>query len=137
MVESFPSPLGLRNMLLLTGDPLPIGPYPDATAVSDVEGIGLANHFAKLNKGIDPGNNPIGEPTRFVVGVKPVAIEPAHELKRFHCEGGGWHRLCHHAAGVRPGGVGVIPKGHLRSAAPSVRRRLAAVEFTKCRGPRQ
>lgn len=80
------SALGLRNMLLITGDPPKMGPYPDATAVFDIDAIGLTNLVSKLNKGLDPGNNPIGEPTRFVVGVgvNPVAIDPAHELKRFH-----------------------------------------------------
>lgn len=80
------SALGLRNMLLITGDPPKMGPYPDATAVFDIDAIGLTNLVSKLNKGLDPGGNPIGEPTRFVVGVgvNPVAIDPSHELKRFH-----------------------------------------------------
>jgi homocysteine S-methyltransferase len=80
------SALGLRNMLLVTGDPPKMGPYPDATAVFDIDAIGLTNLVSKLNRGLDPGNNTIGEPTRFVVGVgvNPAAIDPAHELKRFH-----------------------------------------------------
>lgn len=80
------SALGLRNMLLVTGDPPKMGPYPDATAVFDIDAIGLTNLVRKLNRGLDPGNNPIGEPTKFVigVGVNPAAIDPAHELKRFH-----------------------------------------------------
>lgn len=80
------SALGLRNLLLVTGDPPKMGPYPDATAVFDIDAIGLTNLVSKLNRGLDPGNNPIGEPTRYVigVGVNPVAIDPAHELKRFH-----------------------------------------------------
>ncbi len=80
------SALGLRNLLLVTGDPPKMGPYPDATAVFDIDAIGLTNLVRNLNRGMDPGNNPIGDPTRFVigVGVNPVAIDPAHELKRFH-----------------------------------------------------
>lgn len=80
------SALGLRNMLLITGDPPKMGPYPDATAVFDIDAIGLTNLVRKLNRGLDPGNNPIGDPTKFVigVGVNPAAIDPAHELKRFH-----------------------------------------------------
>ncbi len=80
------SALGLRNLLLITGDPPKMGPYPDATAVFDIDAIGLTNLVSKLNRGLDPGANPIGEPTRFVigVGVNPAAIDPAHELKRFH-----------------------------------------------------
>jgi 5,10-methylenetetrahydrofolate reductase len=80
------SALGLRNLLLVTGDPPKMGPYPDATAVFDIDAIGLTNLVRNLNRGMDPGNNPIGDPTRFVigVGVNPVAIDPEHELKRFH-----------------------------------------------------
>lgn len=80
------SALGLRNLLLITGDPPKMGPYPDATAVFDIDAIGLTNLVSKLNRGLDPGANPIGEPTRFVigVGVNPAAIDAAQELKRFH-----------------------------------------------------
>ncbi len=80
------SALGLRNLLLITGDPPKMGPYPDATAVFDIDAIGLTNLVSKLNRGLDPGANPIGEPTRFVVGVgvNPAALDAAHELKRFH-----------------------------------------------------
>ncbi len=78
--------LGLHNLLLITGDPPKMGPYPDATAVFDVDSIGLANLVSNLNHGLDPGRNPIGEPTRFVigVGVNPAAIDPTEELRRFH-----------------------------------------------------
>jgi len=79
------SAVGLRNLLLITGDPPKMGPYPDATAVFDIDAIGLTNLVANLNRGLDPGANAIGEPTRFVigVGVNPVALDPAHELRRF------------------------------------------------------
>jgi len=79
------SALGLRNMLLITGDPPKMGPYPDATAVFDIDAIGLTNLVSQLNRGLDPGKNPIGEPTQFLigVGVNPAAIDPAHENKRF------------------------------------------------------
>ncbi|HEU4993318.1 MAG TPA: bifunctional homocysteine S-methyltransferase/methylenetetrahydrofolate reductase [Gemmatimonadaceae bacterium] len=77
--------VGLRNMLLITGDPPKMGPYPDATAVFDIDAIGLTNLVAKLNRGLDPGGNAIGKPTSFVVGVgvNPAAIDPAHEIRRF------------------------------------------------------
>jgi homocysteine S-methyltransferase len=77
--------VGLRNLLVVTGDPPKMGPYPDATAVFDVDAIGLTNLVRNLNRGLDPGDNAIGKPTSFVigVGVNPVAIDPAHELKRF------------------------------------------------------
>lgn len=79
------SALGLRNMLLITGDPPKMGPYPDATAVFDIDAIGLTNLVSNLNRGLDPGGNAIGAPTQFVVGVgvNPAAIDPAHELQRF------------------------------------------------------
>src|SRR5262249_17787020 len=77
--------IGLRNLLIITGDPPKMGPYPDATAVFDVDAIGLTNLVRNLNRGLDPGGNSIGEPTRFAigVGVNPVAIDPAHEIRRF------------------------------------------------------
>jgi methionine synthase I (cobalamin-dependent)/5,10-methylenetetrahydrofolate reductase len=77
--------VGLRNMLLVTGDPPKMGPYPDATAVFDIDAIGLTNLVANLNRGLDPGGNSIGKPTSFVVGVgvNPAAIDPAQEIKRF------------------------------------------------------
>ncbi len=79
------SALGLHNVLLVTGDPPKMGPYPDATAVFDIDAIGLTNVVSRLNHGVDPGGNSIGAPTRYVigVGVNPVAIDVEHELKRF------------------------------------------------------
>jgi len=77
--------LGIRNLLLITGDPPKMGPYPDATAVFDIDAIGLTNMVNKLNHGLDLGNNPIGEPTAFCigVGVNPGAINLDEEIKRF------------------------------------------------------
>src|SRR5207247_1313604 len=68
-----------------TGDPPKMGPYPDATAVFDIDSIGLTNLVRNLNRGLDPGGNRIGQPTRFVigVGVNPAAVDLDHELKRF------------------------------------------------------
>ena len=79
------SAIGLRNLLLITGDPPKMGPYPEATAVFDIDAIGLTNLVSGLNHGLDPGGNAIGTPTRFAigVGVNPAAIDPAHELRRF------------------------------------------------------
>jgi len=76
---------GLRNILIVTGDPPKMGPYPDATAVFDIDSIGLSNLVYRLNHGLDPGNNPIGRPTEFVigVGVNPAAIDLDRELSRF------------------------------------------------------
>jgi methionine synthase / methylenetetrahydrofolate reductase(NADPH) len=79
------SAVGLRNMLIITGDPPKMGPYPEATAVFDIDSIGLTNLVAGLNRGVDPGGNAIGKPTAFSigVGVNPAAIDIAHEIRRF------------------------------------------------------
>ena len=79
------SAMGLRNLLVITGDPPKMGPYPDATAVFDIDSIGLTNLVRNLNHCLDPGGNPIGAPTRYAigVGVNPAAVDPALELKRF------------------------------------------------------
>jgi homocysteine S-methyltransferase len=75
---------GLRNVLIVTGDPPATGPYPDSTAVFDIDSIGLTNLLRRLNQGLDPGGNPIGEPTRFVVGVAlNQGADLEHELERF------------------------------------------------------
>jgi methionine synthase / methylenetetrahydrofolate reductase(NADPH) len=78
--------LGLRNLLLITGDPPKMGPYPDATAVFDIDAIGLTNLVSRLNHGLDPGGNAIGEPTSFTigVGVNPGSLDLEHELNRFY-----------------------------------------------------
>ncbi|HQZ82380.1 MAG TPA: bifunctional homocysteine S-methyltransferase/methylenetetrahydrofolate reductase [Pyrinomonadaceae bacterium] len=77
--------LGLHNLLLITGDPPKMGPYPDATAVFDIDSIGLTNMANKLNHGLDLGNNPIGKPTEFSigVGVNPGAVNLDEEIRRF------------------------------------------------------
>lgn len=77
--------LGLHNLLIITGDPPKMGPYPDATAVFDIDSIGLTNMVNKLNHGLDLGNNPIGKPTAFSigVGVNPGAINLDEEIRRF------------------------------------------------------
>src|ERR1700739_3195978 len=63
------SSIGLRNILCLTGDPPKLGNYPDATAVFDVDAIGLVNIVRRLNHGLDIGSNSIGTGTGFVIGV--------------------------------------------------------------------
>jgi homocysteine S-methyltransferase len=79
---------GLRNILIITGDPPKMGPYPDATAVFDIDSIGLTNLVYRLNHGLDPGHNAIGKPTSWVigVGVNPGAIDLDRELARFACK---------------------------------------------------
>jgi homocysteine S-methyltransferase len=77
--------MGLRNVLLVTGDPGRVGDYPDATAVFDVDSIGLTNVVARLNAGYDVGGQPIGDPTAFHIGVSvnPAAPNLDEELRRF------------------------------------------------------
>lgn len=77
--------LGLHNLLIITGDPPKMGPYPDSTAVFDIDAIGLTNMVNKLNHGLDLGNNPIGLPTAFSigVGVNPGAVNMDEEIRRF------------------------------------------------------
>lgn len=77
--------LDLHNLLIITGDPPKMGPYPDATAVFDIDAIGLTNMVNRLNHGLDLGNNPIGRPTAFSigVGVNPGAVNLDEEIKRF------------------------------------------------------
>jgi len=77
--------LGLRNLICITGDPPKIGNYPDATAVFDVDAIGLVNIVSNLNRGLDIGSNPIGQGTAFVIGVgaNPGLNDMDEEIRRF------------------------------------------------------
>jgi homocysteine S-methyltransferase len=79
------SSLGLRNILCLTGDPPKLGNYPDATAVFDVDAIGLVNVVNRLNHGLDIGGNPIGASTGFTLGVaaNPGVPDIDNEIRRF------------------------------------------------------
>ncbi|HEX2059610.1 MAG TPA: bifunctional homocysteine S-methyltransferase/methylenetetrahydrofolate reductase [Thermoanaerobaculia bacterium] len=76
--------LGVRNLLIITGDPPKMGPYPEATAVFDIDSIGLTNMVNLMNHGLDLGSNPFGEPTSFTigVGVNPGHLDLDHELTR-------------------------------------------------------
>jgi len=77
--------IGIRNVLLVTGDPPKIGDYPDATGVFDVDSIGLANVVTRLTGGADIGGQAIGEPTAFHIGValNPGALDIEEELRRY------------------------------------------------------
>jgi homocysteine S-methyltransferase len=77
---------GLRNVLVVTGDPPASGAYPDSTAVFDIDSIGLTNLVNRLNCGLDPGGSSIGDPTRFAVGValSQSARDMEAELHRFY-----------------------------------------------------
>ena len=77
--------LDIRNILAMTGDPPRTGDYVNATAVFDVDAIGLIRILGGMNRGVDATGNSIGEPTFFCVGaaLNPGAEEPSHEMERF------------------------------------------------------
>src|ERR1700757_3737942 len=79
------SSIGLHNILCLTGDPPKLGNYPDATAVFDVDAIGLVNIVHRLNHGLDIGSNSIGASTNFTIAVaaNPGVPDIEHEVRRF------------------------------------------------------
>jgi homocysteine S-methyltransferase len=79
------SATGIRNLICITGDPPKMGNYPDATAVFDVDAIGLVNIVHNLNRGQDIGGNPIGQGTAFVIGVgaNPGITDLDEEIRRF------------------------------------------------------
>jgi methionine synthase I (cobalamin-dependent)/5,10-methylenetetrahydrofolate reductase len=76
---------GIHNLICITGDPPKMGNYPDATAVFDVDAIGLVNVVHNLNRGLDIGGNPIGAGTAFVIGVgaNPGLTDLDEEIRRF------------------------------------------------------
>ena len=77
--------MGVRNLLIITGDARSVGDYPDATAVFDVDSIGLTNVVSRLNSGLDVGGQAIGVPTAFHIGVmvNPGAETLDAEIRRF------------------------------------------------------
>jgi len=77
--------MGIHNLICITGDPPKMGNYPDATAVFDVDAIGLVNIVHNLNFGLDIGSNPIGTGTKFVIGVgaNPGIVNIDEEVRRF------------------------------------------------------
>lgn len=76
---------GVRNLICITGDPPRMGTYPDASAVFDVDAIGLTNIVNNLNQGLDIGGNPIGSQTSLLIGIgaNPGALNMEEELRRF------------------------------------------------------
>ncbi|MSO83293.1 MAG: bifunctional homocysteine S-methyltransferase/methylenetetrahydrofolate reductase [Acidobacteria bacterium] len=77
--------MGVRNVMIVTGDESHVGDYPDATAVFDVDSIGLTNVVSRLNRGLDIGGQAIGSPTSFHIGVhvNPGAEDLDREIRRF------------------------------------------------------
>ena len=82
------SSFGLKNVLCVTGDPPKLGNYPDATAVFDVDAIGLVKIVRGLNHGLDIGGNSIGESTGFTIAcaANPGVADIENEIRRFACK---------------------------------------------------
>jgi homocysteine S-methyltransferase len=76
--------LGVRNLVIITGDPPKMGDFPDATAVYDLDSIGILKLASRLNQGIDPGGKPLGATTSFLLatGAEPAAINYPREIAR-------------------------------------------------------
>jgi methionine synthase / methylenetetrahydrofolate reductase(NADPH) len=75
---------GVKNLVVITGDPPKVGDYPDATAVFDLDSIGILGVARGLNRGLDPAHKPMGDRTRFVLatGAEPAALDFEREIKR-------------------------------------------------------
>ncbi len=80
--------LGLRNILIISGDPTAIGDYPKATSVFEVDSIGLTRIVSGMNSGRDLARNVIGQPTSFhiSVGANPMASNMDEEIARLRCK---------------------------------------------------
>jgi homocysteine S-methyltransferase len=79
--------MGIRNVLVTTGNPPAEANIADATSVFDVDAIGLTNMVSRLNHGLDIGGQSIGAPTRFHLGVAVNPFAPDLDAE--------WHRLMH------------------------------------------
>lgn len=77
---------GVANLLIVTGDPPKLGDYPNATAVFDMDSIGLTRAAQRLNGGVDIGGKSFSPPTRFVTGVgaDPTNLDKEKEIERFY-----------------------------------------------------
>lgn len=76
--------LGVRNLVIITGDPPKMGDYPDCTAVYDLDSVGLLRLVRGLNHGRDPGGKALGGVTRFLLltGAEPAAMDYQREINR-------------------------------------------------------
>ncbi|MDD4180482.1 MAG: bifunctional homocysteine S-methyltransferase/methylenetetrahydrofolate reductase [Victivallaceae bacterium] len=74
----------INNILFITGDPPKLGDYPFASAVFDVDSIGILKVQSRLNQGVDIGGKPIGQPTSFCggAGADPNSLDMDRELRR-------------------------------------------------------
>ena len=116
--------LGIRNILLVTGDPPNMGTYPDATAVFNIDAIGLCNMVSMLNRGFDLGRNPVGEPTGVLLrrGAEPQRREPGAGAGEVPLEARRGGRVRHHAARIRRAASPALPRANAAACAacPSI-----------------
>ena len=126
--------IGIKNILCLTGDPPKMGNYPDATAVFDVDAIGLVRIVRGLNHGLDIGKNfdwwlggvhDLGGGESRRAGHRPRGAA-------FCGEGGGWRGVLHHAAGLRSAAAGAVPAPYRGLPDSGHRGHLAADELAQC-----
>ena len=118
--------MGLRNLMLVTGDPGRVGDYPDATAVFDVDSIGLTNVVSRLNHGCDVGGQAIGAPTGVShrrVG-EPGGVESRRRAAAVRVQGRSGRRVRGDAADLRRPRLRGVPQAHRERAAAGRRRRL-------------
>jgi len=80
--------LGIKNLVIITGDPPKLGDFPDATAVYDLDSIGILRLVAGMNRGIDPGGKPLGAATSFfaATGAEPAALNYTREMNRLNAK---------------------------------------------------
>ena len=126
--------LGIHNLICITGDPPKMGNYPDATAVFDVDAIGLVNIVHNLNRGLDIGGNPLGTGTSFVIGVgaNPGRAQYRRRDQTLRVQSRGRSRVRGHAAGVRSQAAGGFPAPHRALQDTGDRGNLAAGERAQC-----
>ena len=122
------SAMGLRNLLVITGDPPKMGPYPDATAVFDIDSIGLTNLVSNLNHGLDPGGNADRRADAFRDRRRRESggDRSGARAQAVRVEGGSGRRVRDHAAGVRRRAARALPGADRARADPDHRGHLAA-----------
>jgi homocysteine S-methyltransferase len=79
---------GVRNVLVITGDPPSVGDYPETSGVYEVDSVGLTKILHRLNQGTDWAGKTLGGQTNFTVGValNPMADDLDNEIARFHAK---------------------------------------------------